>query len=83
MNLPFALLKDRLVQVVCVCIVSILSLTGCEPGRTATVFGLSQGISDTTTDPEQLNRELEDTLRESELRRLEKLQAPPKPKPRE
>ena len=58
-------------------------LTGCQTERTATVFGLSQGISDSATDPERLNRELEDALHQSELKRLEKLQTAPKPKSKE
>lgn len=62
-----------------ICIMLIPFLMGCQTGRTATVFGLSGGMSDGATDPEQLNRELEDTLRQSELKRLEKLQTAPKP----
>ncbi|HHT9124854.1 MAG TPA: hypothetical protein ACFYD6_03445 [Candidatus Brocadiia bacterium] len=61
------------------CIILIPFLMGCQTERTTTVFGLSQGISDNATDPERLNRELEDTLRQSELKRLEKLQTAPKP----
>lgn len=76
-------MRNLFVPVVCVCIILVLFLTGCQTERTATVFGLSGGISDTTTDPEQLNRELENTLRQSELKRLEKLQTAPKTKARE
>lgn len=76
-------MRNFLVPVTCICIILIPFLTGCQSERTATVFGLSQGISDSATDPERLNRELEDTLRQSELKRLEKLQTAPKPKERE
>ncbi len=78
MNLTFVLLKDRFILISSICIILILFLTGCQTGRTATVFGLSGNISDGTTDPARLNRELEDVLRESELKRMEALQAAPK-----
>jgi hypothetical protein len=78
MTLPIVLLKNKLVFLASICLILIFSLTGCQTDRTTTVFGLSGGISDTMTDPEQLNRELEDTLRKSELKRLEKLQTAPK-----
>ncbi|MGR3310378.1 MAG: hypothetical protein ACUZ77_06340 [Candidatus Brocadiales bacterium] len=78
MNLSFALLKDSFILISGICIILILFLTGCQTGRTATVFGLSGNISDGITDPAQLNRELEDILRKSELKRMEELRAAPK-----
>lgn len=70
-------------SITCICIMLALSLMGCQTDRTFTMFGFSREISDSTTDPERLNRELEYDLREKELQRVDKLQTVPKPEPKE